>query len=123
VLELNIDEESEINVSAELLQYISQNNFVAGMKYEMSFWAKSDIPGDAQTWILLRRSSDWGGAMVITTLNSSSNKEWTKYTFDFFAPALDAPALITIEADPSFPSDLSLKYRVLLDGFDIHRKN
>jgi len=57
------------------------------------------------------------------SFDSSSSKEWTQYTFEFFAPSLDSPALITIEADPVIPMDLSHTYRVLLDGFDIHKQN
>lgn len=122
VLELNMDVPSEANVSSELLQYISQNKFIAGETYVMSFWAKADVPLNGQTWIMLRHSATWSAVGTPMSLTSSSNKEWTKYTIEFIAPAFASPALITLGADPYLPFTGTETYRVLFDGFDIHRK-
>jgi len=124
VLELNMDIQSEANISAELLQYISQNKFIPGETYVMSFWAKAEVPvsSSAAASIMLRHSATWMTVATPTSLTSSSSKQWTKYTTEFIAPTFTSPALITIEADPYLPFTGTETYRVLLDGFEIHRK-
>src|SRR6186713_1165195 len=94
VLELNMDIQSEANISAELLQYISQNKFIPGETYVMSFWAKAEVPvsSSAAAWIMLGHSETWMAVATPTNLTSSSSKEWTKYTTEFIAPTFTSPA-------------------------------
>jgi len=122
VLELNLDVQSEANPRPELLQYIPLDKFIPGETYAMSFWAKADVPLDGTTWIMLLNSETWMPVATPTSLTASSSKEWTKYTKEFIAPTFTSPALITIEADLYSAFTGTETYRVLLDGFEIHRK-